>query len=451
VSRASVKKIKKRSSRALRQLRLAVRRAVNALREPTATKWQHVQKPLKRLRLGRTVAHPGDLAEHWERLAAILFRFGGASAGNAIKLYFDGDEKFEDLWQAIALAKRRVWLEVYILEPDRVGARTIEELTRAAERGCEVRLLFDAIGSSHVTESFLRPLRVAGGTAHGFNPLLKWQRLLRLERTARKGGAESLFRRDHRKIVVIDNKIGFCGGMNISEDYAGQRYGKSTFRDCHAQVQGPCVRDLAAVFASSWRMATHEKLRLPPRPQLVGETVVQVLGSRGGLGRRPIQRSLRIVIRRAVQHCYISTPYFVPPLRLRRALQRAAERGVDVRILTAGVCDVSIVVLAARHIYGRLLKHGVRIFEMYSSTLHAKTITIDGLYSSVGSFNLDTWSDKRNLEVNISALDSKLARQMEDNFMNDLQHATEVTMDTWQKRSRFKRLVHWAAYQLLRV
>ena len=395
-------------------------------------------------KLGAPILHDPSLSQHWERLATALLRLGGASSGNSVKLFCDGDDGLESIWDAIGRARHHVWFEMYILEPDKVGMRTLEALARAGERGCEVRLLYDGIGSSRLTESILRPLRDAGVRIEIFNPvwpLLQW-------RWRRRG---SIFRRDHRKIIIVDGKVGFCGGMNISEDYAGLRHGKARFLDCQMMLQGPCVRDVAAVFASSWRRATQERLSLPRRSDSSGATFAQVLASSGLHGRRAIQRALRLTVRHSVKHCYLTTPYFVPPARLMRAITRAAKRGVDVRILTAGVCDVPIVHLAAQHVYAHLLRHGVRIFELYDSTLHAKTAAIDGVYSTVGSFNLDIWSHKRNLEVNIAMIDPEMAHSMEAQFMANIRNAREVTLETCNRWPRWRRVLHWAACQVLHI
>lgn len=380
-----------------------------------------------------------QIARRWERNATTLLRFGGASTGNHIRMFTDGDEWLEDLWAEIDRAGQRIWFEIYIFEPDSVGLRTLGALTSAARRGGDVRLLVDAVGSSHLTDAVLAPLREAGGRVEFFNPIWRWKRHL------------PMLRRDHRKVVVIDGLVGYCGGMNISEDYAGARYGNAMFVDCQLRMSGPCVRDLAGVFGHSWRTSTRKRLRIPARPAQTGQVIVQVLASRGWQGRQSIQRSLRISIRNAVETCWITTPYFVPPLRLIRAISRAARRGVDVRVLTAGRSDVPIVAMAARHIYRRLLKHGVRIFEMQDSVLHAKTVVVDGLFATVGSFNLDQWSDKRNLEVNVGMLDASVAREVQEQFLHNCGKAREVTLAEWGKRSWRQRLVHWAAYQLLRL
>ena len=394
----------------------------------------------RRMHSSAIVSAGRDAAAVWEVIANMLLRFGGASAGNSVEVYCDGDETLEAMWNAIDGARTRVWHETYILEPDRVGTRTIEALAAAAKRGCQVRLLYDAVGSPRITEACLKPLRDAGAEIDRFNPLFTWKR--------RPG----FLQRDHRKITIIDDHTAFAGGINTSEDYAGQRHGRCTFQDCHARLRGPCVRDLANVTLASLGLVRDVPRRLTgPRARRTGRTFVQVLVSRGGLGRRRLQRAIRLTVRHSVERCWITNPYFLPPQRLMSAMKKAAKRGVDVRVLTAGRSDVPIVRAASQHIYGDLLKHRVRIFEYFNSTLHAKTMTIDGLYGTVGSFNLDTWSDKRNLEVNVGMIDAEIARALEEQFETNLTGAKEVVLDAWIKRSRWRRLLHWCAYQLMRL
>jgi cardiolipin synthase len=399
--------------------------------------WRAVAARALRRRRARAV--PRDIVLHWSRLVEPLLRLGGASSGNSARLLLDGDDAMESIWQAIDEASRRVWVDMYIIEPDQVGRRTLDALTRAAARGCEVLLIVDAVGSAGLEEDHVKPLRDAGGSFVRFNPLLRWPR---------RG---PMLRRDHRKVIIIDGRAAYCGGMNLSEDYAGPRHGNGRFHDCHLELRGPCVRDLASVVDATLRLATRTRLSLPRRGEEDGHVFVQVLASSGWKSRRSIQRAMRFTVRHAVRSCLITTPYFVPPLRLRRAMIRAARAGVDVRVLTAGDSDVPIVRRAARHIYGLFLRSGVRIFEMFDRTLHAKTMVVDGLYCTVGTFNLDTWSDKRNLEVNVAMLDAAVAEKLRERFLDDLTHSREVTMKDWARRSAWTRLLDWLAYQLLRL
>lgn len=376
----------------------------------------------------------------------MLLRLGGASTGNQTQMFCDGDCMFEAMWTIIGAARRRVLLEMYIFEPDRVGLRTLELLTDAAKRGCEVRVLLDAVGSSGIADAHVQTLRDSGGIVEFFNPLRPLAR------------RRSLLQRDHRKIVVVDDEVGYCGGMNVSEDYAGTKYGNGRFRDCQIMVRGPAVRDLTLVFASSWRLQTRATIRVPQAElsaegqSLPGEgKFVQVLASSGATGRRSIQKAMRLTIGRAARHCRITNPYFIPPPRLMRAMAAAAKRGVDVQVITAGLNDVPIARCAARHIYGWFLRRRVRIFEMFERTLHAKTVEVDGVYGTVGTFNFDRWSYARNLEVNVAALDGEVARELQGLWEADMQYAQEVTLRDWERRNWWQRFIDWAAYQLAKL
>jgi cardiolipin synthase len=394
--------------------------------------WPHVaERPALRTRITRT----------WYRTLHRLLPLGGHSDGNHVSVYSDGDDAFRSMLDAIERAQQRVWLETYILEPDALGLRVLDALKRAAERGADVVLLYDSIGSGKVTREHTAPLLEAGGRVVVFNPFFatgRWRRMF------------SALTRDHRKILIADEE-GFCGGMNMADDYGGEEFGNGRFRDTHARVLGPGVRHLAGVLASTYHLACGEELpRIEsPAPRDDG-VLMQVLASDVRRKRFHIQRALRMSIRRAVDHCYLTSPYFVPPRRLIRALRTAARRGVDVRVLTAGDSDVPMARRASHHLYGRLLKRGVRIYEMFDRTLHAKTACVDGLYATVGSFNLDHWSHRKNLEVNLTIVDPRTADDVEQQFLKDLKGAREVSYDEWKKRSLAQRAIDWFSYLVMR-
>lgn len=382
------------------------------------------------------------VARSWHRTWRRLVPLGGISDGNGVELFFDGDAAFQAIFRDLEEAERRIWFETYIYEDDRVGLAIRDRLVAAARRGVEVVLLFDQWGSMELPAGFFTPLLDAGARVYAFNPtgVLLGRRLPTLVR-------------DHRKVIVVDDRVGYCGGMNVSEDYAGEQHGRATFRDTHARLTGPCVFDLGDVFLESLRLCTGERWRpvreLPPPQE--GGALVQVLRSNILLHRTHIQRSIRQTVRRSVERCWLTTPYFVPPKRLVRALVRAARRGVDVRVLTAGKSDVPMARMASEYLYGTLLKRGVRIYEMQGRTLHAKTAVVDGVYATVGSFNLDHWSFKRNLEVNVAFLDPDLVRGAEQQFERDLAEAVEISLERWSRRPVLTRAMNWLAYQLARV
>jgi cardiolipin synthase A/B len=389
----------------------------------------------------RKLGVPERVTLAWRRIVDRLLPLGGSSDGNQVTLFADGDGAYDAMLAAIRSATKRVWLETYIFEPDRVGREFLDELLAARLRGAEVILIYDVVGSPRLSGETLKPLVDHGVGVVPFNPPFTFS------------GPLPRLMRDHRKILVVDDGVAFCGGMNVSVDYAGPRRGNNFFRDTHALVEGPAAAALAAIFASSFQTATSRVLPdrgQPPFP-LSGGVFAQVLGSDARRRRRHIQRALYHTVGRCVRRCLLTTPYFVPPPRLLTALVRAARRGVDVRVLTAGLSDVPIASIAARHLYGRLLRGGVKVYEMSERTLHAKTATIDGVYASVGSFNLDRWSFGRNLEVNLTFVDEGLAAHLEDAFYEDLKLSREVKLEEHAARGPLERALGWLAYQLMRL
>jgi len=386
------------------------------------------------------------VARAWSATLARLSRDAPFSDDNTVEVYCDGDVAFEEMLEAIARADRRVWFETYIFADDPLGRRVRDALVDARARGVEVTLLYDAFGSNDLDEGFFAPLVAAGGRVVAFNPVALFAR------GPTRQIALPLTLRDHRKILVVDDARAFAGGMNVSADYAGKKLGNARFRDTHLSVTGTAARDLARTFVESFARATGERLVVGEAPRASGgTTVAQVLRADPWSSRRQIQRALRRALSRAVSRAWVTTPYFVPPRTLLGALCRAARRGVDVRVLTAGDSDVPIVRLASWHFYDRLLASGVRVFELEARTLHAKTTTIDGLYGTVGSFNLDHWSHRRLLEVNVAMVDGAHARALETQFVHDLEGAREVTRERLAHRSVFARVLAWLAALVVRI
>lgn len=366
---------------------------------------------------------------------------GGASEGNRLTLYTDGDEVFQIAYEAIRQARQRVWLEMYILEPDAVGQSLIEAMAEAARRGCDVILLFDRFGSPRFRARHAAPIREAGGRVALYNPLFPWRKM------GRK--VAPFVHRDHRKILIVDER-GFTGGRNISVEYGGP--GPERFYDLTLGLEGPCVRDLASVFLDGLYNATRTVPALPPPPPpLPGGVYADVLELNTRVQDHDLDHAIRTLIAQAQQQCLITTPYLIPPQWVRQALIDAVHRGVAVRILTAGRSDVPHARDAGRHLYGGLLAGGVQIFEMQHPVLHAKYLTIDGLHSMVGSYNLDQYGAKHNLEVGVATRDPALARALEAEFQAGLERAEAVTLDAWQRRPWFTRLWQWLLYQLSRL
>ena len=413
------------------------------------------------------------------------------------------------IWEAIQQAKKRVWITTYILKPDTVGLRTIAELTNAARRGAQVVFIYDHFGSFGFSDTHFEELRAAGGIVLCFNSITSFANLFRFESLR----SNYVLYRNHRKVIVIDNDVGFCGGMNIAGDYCGEDVGgNGRFRDTHARIVGPGVAHLSDVFLSTlqtmqsqnisgWAEAMKDCLKmaeeLPPPPQLPPPSLassskspslssenfnnsasefkplveklvqsnrsvallpppttgsfLQVLSSNSRENKRAIQKALSETIDLAQKHVYLTSPYFLPPLSIRQAIIRAAKRGVDVRILTAGKSDIYLITSASAHIYGLFLRNGVRVYELQSQELHAKTVTSDGAVAMVGSYNLDNLSYKHNLEANLNLVDTDLAIQLERQFFEDLKEAKEVIKERWENRWWATRVWNWVVYTAFNI
>jgi cardiolipin synthase len=377
---------------------------------------------------------------NWERALHRLLPLGGTSDGNRVEIYFDGKSTFEAMLAAIGTATQSVWIELYLFETDAAGTLLRDALIEARKRNVEVVLVYDYFGSPGLSSGFLTPLKAVGGKAYAYNPFWIWRR---------RG---PLLYRNHRKIIAVDSRLAFCGSMNIAEEYVGMSTRPPRFRDVTMRIEGPAVKDLALLIEDSVKESAGQELsRIEKGPFYEDGVFAQVLTSNQRRSLRHIQHSLEVILERATRYCLLSTPYFLPYARLRNALISAAKRGVDVRLMTAGVSDVPLTRLAAEHIYGQFLEAGVRIYEMAKDNLHEKTVTIDGVFSMVGSFNLDQWSARRNLEVTVSAFDSHVAKQLEEHYYQSLELANEITIGRWQKRSLWQRLKAWAAYQIVRL
>lgn len=371
--------------------------------------------------------------EAWNTLRKV----GRASSGNRLELYSQGDAAYFAMWRAIRAARRRVWLETYILAADGVGRGTLRLLARAARRGCEVCLCYDAVGSYGFDAEELKELLAAGGRAMVFNPPFE------------PGGPPPQVR-DHRKLLICDRRA-FLGGMNVADEYAGPRLGSGFFRDVQVSVEGPAVADLAGFFRE-----VAGKLRPSYFPDLdhgepAGEHEVLVLASDQRREVWAVQRALRIALHRAESRAHLTSPYFLPTPRLARALIGAARRGVAVELITAGKTDSRLARAAGRYVYDRFLREGVRVLERTRGALHAKTMLVDDALAFVGSQNLDRWSDGRNLELAIAVRAPHMVEMLRQAQEESRRHSRPITLEDLGRAGWLTRLGRWVAFQLLRV
>ncbi len=345
--------------------------------------------------------------------------------GNAITLLNDTNVILRRIEEAIMAARESVHLEYYIWRADATGRRVRDLLIERARAGVKVRFLYDSLGSLYLGREFLHPMRDAGITVATFLP----------GQSFRERWSFNL--RSHRKLVVVDGRVGFTGGMNIGDEYLGRNKLLGFWRDTHLQMTGPVVLQLQQVFAEDWYYATGEELTLPERvPESVeqGDIVAQVV-SGGPTGEmRTFHLLMFSAINEAQQSITLATSYFVPTEALMLALETAAHRGVRVRLLLAGRAVYRWTVLAGRSYYEPLLEAGVEIYEYRRGILHAKTLTIDGHWSLVGTANFDSRSLLLNFEVGVAVYNPAFADELEAQFAEDLRHAKQIRLDYWVKR-----------------
>lgn len=357
---------------------------------------------------------------------ASLARLVQATVGNApstateAELLVGGEATFDALLAAIATAEDHVHLEYYIVEPDRSGLALREALAARARDGVAVRLLLDAVGSARTGEGFLAPLRAAGAEVAWFHPLhLKrlWRPRINL--------------RNHRKLVVIDGRLAFAGGINI-HDEADPRRSRPAHHDLHLRLQGRIVRWLQLCFLEDWHYACG---RVPDAPALwpelaPGPIAAQLLLSGPDSPWEAIHRLMVEAIHQAQQRVWLVTPYFVPGEAARMALTSAALRGLDVRVLVPARSDSRVVDWAARSYYDELLAAGVRVFEFQPAVLHTKALLLDDSSCLLGSANFDMRSFRLNFELALLLRDAGLAGRLDAVIRSDLESSREIHPNT---------------------
>lgn len=366
-----------------------------------------------------------DIKSHVRKLA-----IRKETDGNAVAVYFDGDLTFGSMVAAIRDARESIVLEIYHLESDSVGWMIVEAISERAEADVEVRVLYDAVGSIGTDEAIFDRLRDAGAEVVEFRPIAPF----------RKGSG--WLGRDHRKIVIVDQRIGFAGGMNISGEWSIRETRDNAWRDTHLRLQGPVVNDLMAVTAEVWNVATGQELDVyePEKGQpMCGTARCLVIAGHGFGKRRKMRKLFTHELGQAQKHVQISTPYFAPVGKLMRALIRTTERGVKVELLTPDKSDIWLVDLVKQGLYRTLLKKGVRIYEYQGPMFHAKTLTLDDDRAIVGSSNFDLLSLTINREIAILIEDDKLQNALDLQFTDDLRLSREITLEDLKSRPLWKR------------
>lgn len=357
------------------------------------------------------------------------------SLGNRTEILVDGAATYRAMRDAMAAARDHVHVEFYIIQNDETGRALRDELVACARRGVEVRVLCDAIGSFYLPRDFWRPLLDAGGEAAAFGPMGRILRLLR--------GRDRFDFRNHRKIVVVDGRQGFTGGINVGREYLGLDPARGKWRDTHVSLRGPAVLALQKAFAEDWLSATDRLLddeRYFPdidvsapsdgdRADERNSCAVQIVDSGPDRSFSPIAFFHVQAFALARRRLWLTSPYFVPSPSLLDGLLTAALRGVDVRLLVPARPDHRLVGFASRSYYPQLLEAGVRVFLYERGYVHAKTMVVDEWIGSVGSANMDIRSFHLNFELNAFVYGESFANELAQHFEQDQAHARELVSD----------------------
>ena len=363
------------------------------------------------------------------QLAMISIKLGGAPPlrAESVDIYTDGVSAYDAITAAIRDATDHVHLEYYIWEPDAIGTALRDLLVDKAKAGVKVRLLLDGSGSNHVSHKFLAPLRATGATVAWFNPV----RLLRMLRRRHRVDF-----RTHRKIVVCDGKVGFTGGMNIT-DVHSEKLSKTYWRDTHLRLTGAAVWPLQRAFFEDWYYVTEELLAIDehtvPSPTHDGEALVQIVASGPDTADISIHKAFFTAINQAASRVWLTTPYFVPDDAQLAALITAALRGVDVRVLVPARGDSKLVDLAARSYFPELVEAGVRVFEYQPRFIHAKTLVCDADIAIVGTANFDNRSFRLDFEVAALLFGASCNARLAAAYEADLADCRETKADDLAK------------------
>lgn len=423
--------------------------------------------PRSKARLVAEAASPAkrdDLARH---LAALALNVPGESgqdawqAGNEVKLLIDGPATLQAMFQAIDNARQAILLESYILEDDEVARRLADLLKKKAAQGVASIVVYDGVGSIATSDAYFDDLRRAGVASCAFNPV----------NPLRRPGYWGITHRDHRKILVVDGHTAFTGGINISRVYASSSFGRGRaqklieeraandqktdgWRDTQIRIQGPAAQTFDTLVRDTWQQQGC-KGALPPKvPYTAPPADPRRQGSASLLRVLPVSPDdtpsrIYIALLAAIEHArdsvQLTMAYFSPGREMLDALEDAARRGVKVQLVLPSISDFAPVLYAGRATYDELLASGVELYELQDALLHAKAGVIDGIWSTVGSSNMDWRSFASNNEANVVILDEGVAADMQRVFQQDVSRSQRITAAQWSRRGLVERAKEWGS------
>ena len=362
--------------------------------------------------------------------------------GNRSTVYHSGDALYAQMLDDIKAARDCVLCEFYMFLSDETSWMFARALAAKARENVEVRVIYDSVGSWDASGDIFAFMLEAGVHVLEYRPIRPWKRRF------------GVFGRNHRKILVIDHRVGFLGGFNLGDSWSESRSGEAVWRDTHLRIVGAAALDLAVLFAETWHRETGVLLA-------VNGAAVQaehggndgdeerpggvfIIGGRGHYRRR-IRRLYALEIGRATEQLLLTNPYMIPDSTIREALCAAADRGVDVRVLLPEVSDVRLADLAGRRYFRKYLQRGVRLYLYQRSILHTKCMVVDRSWATIGSANLDSLSLNHNLEANAVVMGEEIVDVLEQQFWHDLEVSYEVALSVWKARPWKSKLYEWLA------
>lgn len=358
------------------------------------------------------------------------------TTGNRVELLQDGPLTYQAMLQAINAATDHINMETYILDDDEVGQRFAAALIARRQEGIRIHVIHDSVGTLETPDRFFSDLQANGIDVLEFNPV----------NPLTAGEGWELNSRDHRKLLIVDGRVAFVGGINISSVYSGGSFrlsskvrpgGELPWRDTHLKIEGPVVAELQKLFIQTWEKQQGSAMAPAhyfPELDRQGDELVRAIGSSPDDAYSLIYATLISALRSAQSEIWITNAYFVPDPQLLEALRQAAASGVDVRLILPSSTDSWLVFHAGRAHYDELLQAGVKIYERHDALLHVKTAVIDGVWSTIGSTNLDWRSFLHNQEVNVVILGGNFGEEMREVFLADQAQSYAITLQGWQRR-----------------
>ena len=360
-----------------------------------------------------------------------------ARGGNRATLLLNGDNIFPAQLAAIRAARTSITYAQYFYEEGAIGREIADALAERCRAGVRAHILLDGFGTLAMPAAYRETMTQAGCEVATFRPLSPLT-LLAVVGFGRDN------KRNHRRVIVVDGEIGFTGGAGVSPRWMGDGRTEGRWRDTDVRLEGPIVSRLQGAFVENWLEATGNVLGgdsyFPPLPRR-GSVSAQIVRSSPQDGRFSMYTMFLLAMSSARRSIHITNPYFLPDGRMTEVLTDAARRGVRVAVLLPGAIDNSIVRQASRSQYGSLLEAGIEVYEYQAGLLHAKTMTVDGIWATIGSTNLDTRSFALNEELNAVLYDKDVASQLEKIFADDLRYSRKIEHVTWRQRGLFNRLL----------